>query len=118
MQEQNDHGATAKADNLDKPTANKPANLETGGADGNYPDKAANSNGAGSPYGGTQSADGKVPDGNQQINKAASGVSDDNVTLPEAPVDEYSSQSSYGSKGSDKEGDDNGGTDARSSAVS
>ncbi len=117
MKDENNPGATTKADNLEKPTANKPANLETDGDDGNYPNKANESKGAGSPYGGTQSADAKAPDGNQQINKGAGESSVGDGELPEALGDEYGSQSSYGDKGDDKEGDDNGGTDARGSSV-
>lgn len=117
MQEQNSAGATGKADNLDNATANKPANLNTDGADGNYPNKANESGGAGSPYGGTQSADGKAPDGNQQINKGASGEKDGSA-LPEGAGDEFESPSSYGDEGDDKAGDNNGGDDARGSSVS
>ncbi len=118
MEEQSNAGATTKADNLEKPTANNTASLETDRTAPSYPNKANDSKGAGSPYGGTQSADGKAPDGNQQINTGASGASGGNAVLPEALGDEYGTQSSYGNKGDDKEGDDNGGTDARGSAIS
>lgn len=116
MEEKKQAEATAKADNLDQPTANKTANLKTSG-EAAYPNKANDSKGAGSPYGGTQTADGAAPDGNQQINSGAK-TSGGEAVLPESAGDEYESKSSYGDEGDDKAGDENGGSDARGSAVS
>jgi hypothetical protein len=104
---------TNKADNLDKPTAGDSGRMNAARTESNYPDKANESKGAGIPYGGTQTADAKAPDGNQQVNTGAKEDAGGKADLPEGQGDEYGSQSSYGSKGSNKEGDDNGEGDAR-----
>ncbi len=87
----------------------------TNGADGNYPNKLADKNGLGSPYGGTQSPDSKAPDGNQSpANPDAEGKSTKHPDLGE----EYEDPSSYGEPQSGgKEGDQNGGTDAAGSPI-
>jgi len=113
MSTQNQTEGTAKADNMDKPTAGDAGRMDTSNTESNYPDKAADSKGAGSPYGGTQSADPHAPDGNQQVNTGATENTPGTTELPESQGDEYNSQSSYGNKGSNKEGDDNGEGDAR-----
>jgi hypothetical protein len=117
MQDQKPGSTTTKADNLDNPTANNTANLGTSRTKESYPNKANDSKGAGSPYGGTQAADSNAPDGNQQINKGATDKTPDQATLPDRQGDEYGSNSSYGTEGSNKEGD-NYGDDARGSSVS
>ncbi len=78
----------------------------TNGADTNYPNKMANEGGLGSPYGGTQSPDSHVPDGNQTPpNPDAEGKT-------QKPGDlgaEYESPSSYGEADSGgKEGEISG----------
>jgi hypothetical protein len=113
MSTEHQTGATNKPDNLDKSTANDTGRMNAANTESNYPNKAADSKGAGSPYGGTQSADPHAPDGNQQVNTGATDDTSGESTLPEGQGDEYGSQSSYGSKGSDREGDDNGEGDAR-----
>lgn len=105
--------ATNKADNIDKPTANDTGRLDTNRAEANYPNKANESKGAGSPYGGTKAVDSSAPDGNQQINTGATEGTPGRAVLPEGLGDEYGTQSSYGNKGDNKEGDDNGEGDAR-----
>ena len=113
MQEENRAGATNKADNLDQPTANDSGRIADGRAESAYPDGANESKGAGSPYGGTQTADAKAPDGNQQVNTGPTEDVAGRAELPEGSGAEYESKSSYGSKGSDKEGDASGEGDAR-----
>jgi hypothetical protein len=105
--------ATNKAENLDNPTAGDSGRLDTNRNSVNYPNQANESSGAGSPYGGTKTADGNAPDGNQQINTGAADDTDGKTVLPEGMGDEYGTKSSYGDKGSNKEGDDNGPGDAR-----
>lgn len=117
MEQNKTGGATNKADNLEKPTANNTANMETN-AEATYPNAANDSKGAGSPYGGTQSANSKGADGNQQINHGTKGQDGGDAMPSESRGEEYDSQSSYGDQGDDKKGDDNGGTDARGSGVS
>lgn len=113
MSNQEQTEGTNKAGNLDKPTANDTGRMDVSRTESNYPDKANDSKGAGSPYGGTNTADANAPDGNQQINKGAQEEAMGKATLPEGLGDEYGSQSSYGNKGSNKEGDNNGEGDAR-----
>ncbi len=82
---------------------------KTNGADQNYPNKMANENGLGSPYGGTQSPDSRVPDGNQTPpNPEAEGKA---VTPPELG-DEYESPSSYGEADSGGKEGEHPGNDA------
>jgi hypothetical protein len=109
--------ATDKADNLDDATALNKRKHEDEGARAAYPNNANESKGAGSPYGGTKTADSEAPDGNQQTITGAAESTPVNASLPDDLGDEYDSQSSYGEKGSDKEGDDNGGTDARGASI-
>jgi hypothetical protein len=109
--------ATDKADNLDDATALNKRKHEKEGAKAAYPNNANDSKGAGSPYGGTKTADNEAPDGNQQTNTGATEELPGKAKLPEDMGDEYNSQSSYGEKGSDREGDDNGGSDARGFAI-
>jgi hypothetical protein len=109
--------ATDKADNLDDATALNRRKHEDETAQAAYPNSANDSKGAGSPYGGTKTADSEAPDGNQQAITGASEETKGNSALPDDMGDEYNSQSSYGEKGSDKEGDDNGGSDARGFAI-
>jgi hypothetical protein len=113
MPTQNQTEGTNKADNLDKPTANDIGRMNASAPESNYPDKANDSKGAGSPYGGTKTPDANAPDGNQQINKGDGGEAIGKAKLPEGLGEEYGSQSSYGKQGSDKEGDENGEGDAR-----
>jgi hypothetical protein len=105
--------ATTRADNLDDPTARDTGRLPADEHGAAYPNKANDSDGKGSPYGGTKTADADAPDGNQQVNRQNTGKSAGEGALPEDMGDEYNSPSSYGDKGDDKPGDDNGPGDAR-----
>lgn len=116
MQHQN-KPATDKADNLDHATAQNQLKHEETAAKPAYPNDANESHGAGSPYGGTKTADAQAPDGNQQTVAGAQDTTPGKASLPEAMGDEYGTQSSYGEKGSDKEGDDHGEGDARGFVV-
>lgn len=109
--------ATTRADNLDDPTAQDTGRLPTGDPGPAYPNHANDSSGKGSPYGGTKTADADAPDANQQVNREDTGKSEGEGKLPEDMGDEYDSPSSYGDKGDDKPGDDNGPGDARGAAI-
>lgn len=87
----------------------------TNGADKNYPNKMNNKNEMGSPYGGTQSPDSRVPDGNQTPPQPDAEGKD--IQFPELG-EEYGTESSYGeAESGGKEGeqaaDDTGGTSVR-----
>jgi hypothetical protein len=116
MQDQN-KPATDKADNLDDATAQNQLKHEQTVPQPAYPNSANESGGAGSPYGGTKTADAEAPDGNQQTLAGAQESTPGKATLPEDLGDEYGTQSSYGEKGSDKKGDDHGDGDARGFVV-
>jgi hypothetical protein len=117
MKDEKSQKATTKADNLQDPTANDTARTETTGTSKAFPNKANESKGAGSPYGGTQTANNTAPDGNQQINTGPDTSKSQKATPPKDLGDEYATKSSYGTKGSNKEGDNNGGDDARGCAI-
>lgn len=105
----------AGAEKDQRPIAPNDHREMTNGADGNYPNKMNDKNGLGSPYGGTQSADSKAPDGNQSPpNPDAEGKPQKHADLGE----EYKDPSSYGQPQSGgKEGNKQGGTDAAGSPI-
>lgn len=81
----------------------------TNGADKNYPSHMANRGEFGSPYGGTQSPDSRVPDGNQTPPRP--NAEGKEVTPPELG-DEYGSPSSYGEADSGGKEGEHPGNDA------
>lgn len=86
----------------------------TNGADTNYPNHLNDKNDMGSPYGGTQSPDSRVPDGNQTPpNPHAEGK---DIQFPELG-EEYGDRSSYGEKESGGKEGEISGDDAAGSPI-
>lgn len=86
----------------------------TNGADTNYPNRLNNKNEMGSPYGGTQSPDSRVPDGNQTPPRPDAEGKD--IQFPELG-EEYGSESSYGEAESGGKKGENAADDAGGSSV-